>query len=227
MGVVKVTSPVAQVIYLRQQRGTKHGSHLSSRSKETITRVQHLRGFFTETRIIPVQFEVQVVIMKMKRVRSSLVALCVLVCSGLALDCELDQVSDYGLNMIFLESGRLTEKNVSDPEGCKAACCDQPDCDLALVGHPSDGGPQCFLVDCRHRNVCVLQENKQFSVYRKKGNGEAGGEATEGGERVHIAPLLELKEEPKDEESNNSKLVIDDKQMVTDLIVFVFVRRDE
>ncbi|KAM8769398.1 kunitz-type protease inhibitor 2 isoform 1-T1 [Acanthopagrus schlegelii] len=141
--------------------------------------------------------------MKMKRVWASLVALCVLVCSGLALDCELDQVSDYGLNMIFLESGRLTEKNVSDPEGCKAACCDQPDCDLALVGHPSDGGLQCFLVDCRHRNVCVLQENKQFSVYRKKGNGEAGGEATEGGERVHIAPLLELKEEPKDEESNN------------------------
>ncbi|XP_030254086.1 kunitz-type protease inhibitor 2 isoform X2 [Sparus aurata] len=141
--------------------------------------------------------------MKMKRVRSSLVALCLLVCSGLALDCELDQVSDHGLNMIFLESGRLTKKNVSDPEGCKAACCDQPDCDLALVGHPSDGGPQCFLVDCRHRNVCVLQENKQFSVYRKKGNGEAGGEATEGGERVHIAPLLDLKEEPKDEESNN------------------------
>ncbi|XP_073348886.1 kunitz-type protease inhibitor 2 [Pagrus major] len=141
--------------------------------------------------------------MKMKRVRSSLVALCFLVCSGLALDCELDQVSDHGLNMIFLESGRLTEKNVSDPQGCKAACCDQPDCDLALVGHPADGVPQCFLVDCRHRNVCVLQENNQFSVYRKKGNGEAGGEVTEGGETVHIAPLLELKEEPKDEESNN------------------------
>lgn len=217
MGVVKVTSPVAQVIYLRQQKGTKHGSESFVLEEQRNTNTSPTSSsFYTETRFITVQFEVLVVMMKMKRVRSSLVALCLLVCSGLALDCELDQVSDHGLNMIFLESGRLTKKNVSDPEGCKAACCDQPDCDLALVGHPSDGGPQCFLVDCRHRNVCVLQENKQFSVYRKKGNGEAGGEATEGGERVHIAPLLDLKEEPKDEESNNSKLVINDKQLVID-----------
>ena len=60
VGVVKVTSPVAQVIYLRQQKGTKHGSESFVLEEQRNTKANPTySSIYTETRFIIVQFEVQ------------------------------------------------------------------------------------------------------------------------------------------------------------------------
>ncbi|XP_071352902.1 kunitz-type protease inhibitor 2 [Trachinotus anak] len=147
--------------------------------------------------------------MRKHRFRLSLLALCFLFWSGLALDCDWDQSTDpdQGLDLEtvgvkVLQLDRLAE--VSDPDTCRAACCHQPDCDLALVGFPADGGPQCLLVSCESqgRDVCVLQPSSQFKVYRKKVKREARGEVEDGGEKPRIVPLLGSWE-PRTNETNN------------------------
>lgn len=139
--------------------------------------------------------------MNQHRFRSSVLALCFLACAGLVLGCDWDKStdSDQGLDSASLDAGaqHLGESmEVSDPESCRAACCNKPDCNLALVGYPADGGPQCQLVSCvvQDRDVCVLQPSTQFKVYRK----------TVKTERPHIVPLLGSLE-PKTNETNNSK----------------------
>lgn len=147
----------------------------------------------------------------MKCFSSSLLAVCFLVCTGLALDCEWDKSieEDQGLDLISREAGLphmdlITE--AKDPERCQAACCDKSDCDLALVGFPMDGEPQCMLVKCwvHGRDVCAFEPSTQFKVYRKKVETESRGEATGGGESLRIVPLLGSLE-PRSNESNNSK----------------------
>ncbi|GAA6233372.1 kunitz-type protease inhibitor 2 [Lates japonicus] len=142
------------------------------------------------------------------RFRLGLLALCVLVCSGLAQDCAWDEAPGQGLSpssrgagIEFL--GRLED---AGPETCREACCDEPDCDLALSAQPADGRPQCLLVSCTSRghagDACVLQPNSQSQVYRKKAKKVVRREAGEDGERPHVEPLLDS-EEPRTNETNN------------------------
>ncbi|XP_010746297.2 kunitz-type protease inhibitor 2 isoform X1 [Larimichthys crocea] len=140
----------------------------------------------------------------MKQLR--LLTVCFLVCSSLALECDWDQSTDQnqGLDPNSLVAGALhLDKNpeVSDAEGCRAACCKEPDCDLALVGLPADGGPQCLLVKCviQDRDVCVLQPSEQFRIYRRK--------VHRAGETSHIVPLMNAVE-PKTETSNETSNVL-------------------
>uniref|UniRef100_A0A3B4WW61 Serine peptidase inhibitor, Kunitz type, 2 n=1 Tax=Seriola lalandi dorsalis TaxID=1841481 RepID=A0A3B4WW61_SERLL len=144
------------------------------------------------------------------RFRLSVLALYFLVWSGVALDCDWDQSIDpnQGLDLAslgvkVLQLGRLAE--VKDPESCRAACCNEPNCDLALVGYPQDGGPQCLLVSCESqgRDVCVLQPSSQFKVYRRTVKREARGE------KPHIVPL-HGSWEPRTNETNNSSVLPDD-----------------
>ncbi|CAB1347657.1 unnamed protein product [Coregonus sp. 'balchen'] len=86
---------------------------------------------------------------------------------------DVDTDPEQGLDPKSLEAGarhlaHLPE--ISDSKGCQDACCGNQDCQLALVGTPADGTPECFLVSCMKdgKDVCVLQSDTQFKVYRKK-----------------------------------------------------------
>ncbi|XP_051963421.1 papilin-like [Xyrauchen texanus] len=59
--------------------------------------------------------------------------------------------------------------NISDAESCQQACCDNEDCQLALIGTPADGKPECILISCMKdgKDVCDLMPSTQFKVYRK------------------------------------------------------------
>ncbi len=58
---------------------------------------------------------------------------------------------------------------ITDAEQCQSACCERDDCQLALVGTPADGSPECFLVSCVKdgKDVCTLTESSQFKAYRR------------------------------------------------------------
>ncbi|XP_028274757.1 kunitz-type protease inhibitor 2 [Parambassis ranga] len=136
-----------------------------------------------------------------------LLALCCLPILGLAVGCDWDTSvkEDQGLDLSSLTGGakQLGEfREVSDPESCRAACCAEPRCDLALVGLPADGRPQCLFVSCESggENTCVLQPSSQFKVYRKKRPAQARRE--EGAEKPRVVPLLGSWE-PKSNETNN------------------------
>ncbi|XP_073674045.1 kunitz-type protease inhibitor 2 [Garra rufa] len=83
-------------------------------------------------------------------------------------DTELEQ----GLDISSFDNGaaylaHLPE--ISDAEQCQNACCEREDCQIALIGTPADGRPECILVSCMKdgKDVCVLTESPQFKVYRK------------------------------------------------------------
>ncbi|XP_054452381.1 kunitz-type protease inhibitor 2 [Anoplopoma fimbria] len=125
--------------------------------------------------------------------RLSLLALCLLVCTGQTLHCDWDQSidPDQGLDLSLIGAVKISE--VPDPESCRAKCCADPACDLAQVSFPQDGTPLCLLVGCldRDRDVCVLRPGTQSKVYRKKGKREADREPQGGGERPRVVPLME------------------------------------
>ncbi|XP_019901254.1 kunitz-type protease inhibitor 2 isoform X2 [Esox lucius] len=90
-------------------------------------------------------------------------------------ECVWDQDTEpnQGLHPKSLEAGAryVAElQQISDVQGCQEACCNNQDCQLALLGNPADGTPECFLVSCMKdgQDVCVLQSDTQFEVYRKK-----------------------------------------------------------
>lgn len=133
--------------------------------------------------------------------------LLVLVWPGLLLACDWDRSVDpkQGLDQTSLAAGarRLGSiPGVSDPEVCRAMCCDEPDCDLALLGFPADGNPQCLLVKCQSggRDVCVLEPSNQFQVCGRRS--AARREAPEGGEKLNIVPLLNSSDQ-KSNDTNN------------------------
>ncbi|XP_047450606.1 kunitz-type protease inhibitor 2 [Mugil cephalus] len=135
-----------------------------------------------------------------------LLVLSLLIGSGSVLGCQWDQSveEDQGLDLATLDSGALRFSEVSDPESCREACCKDPGCDLALVGLPADGGPQCLLVSCKSqdRDVCDLQPSSQFKVYRKMESKQARDQEPEDGGRVRVSPLLGSWE-PRTNETNN------------------------
>ncbi|XP_041733425.1 tissue factor pathway inhibitor [Coregonus clupeaformis] len=89
---------------------------------------------------------------------------------GCAWDVDTDP--DQGLDPKSLEAGarHLAHLPEMDCKGCQDACCGDQDCQLALIGTPADGTSECFLVSCMKdgKDVCVLQSDSQFKVYRKK-----------------------------------------------------------
>ncbi|XP_033969406.1 kunitz-type protease inhibitor 2 [Trematomus bernacchii] len=101
------------------------------------------------------------------------------------------------------DPARLLE--VSGPRACRAACCSDPDCDLALMGLPADGLPQCMLVRCRDH--CVFQPSSQFKVYRKKSLSLPGTQALKPGERRRVVPLMEAGE-PRSNETNDLRCLL-------------------
>uniref|UniRef100_A0A3Q2ZSD1 BPTI/Kunitz inhibitor domain-containing protein n=1 Tax=Kryptolebias marmoratus TaxID=37003 RepID=A0A3Q2ZSD1_KRYMA len=138
-----------------------------------------------------------------------LLALCLLFWSGPVLGCDWDQTTDpnQGLDPNSLNNGaRYLDqmREVSDPESCRTACCEHPDCDLVLVGFPMDGGQQCMLVSCgaRGHDACTLQRSSQFQVFRRKAQQEAEEEAPEAGEKLRVVPL-----EDSGEPRSNGELV--------------------
>lgn len=128
--------------------------------------------------------------------RSSLLALWVLLGTGLALGCDWDQSVDPEQGLVVVNASMMMSldkiSQVPDPESCRAKCCTRPDCDLVLVRFPAYGPPQCLLVTCvvGDRDVCVLGPATQSRVYRRKGKREGGGEPLDGGEKRRILPLM-------------------------------------
>uniref|UniRef100_A0A4W5QPC0 Serine peptidase inhibitor, Kunitz type, 2 n=1 Tax=Hucho hucho TaxID=62062 RepID=A0A4W5QPC0_9TELE len=87
--------------------------------------------------------------------------------------CAWDVDPDQGLDPKSLDAGarylaHLPE--MADSKGCQDVCCGYQDCQLALVGTPVHGTSDCFLVNCMKdgKDVCLLQSDTQFTVYRKK-----------------------------------------------------------
>lgn len=144
--------------------------------------------------------------MKRQSLSSSVLTVCLLVCSGLAQYCDWDHSiePDQALDLTYLKAGDLESvAAVSDPRSCMAACCDKPGCDTVMMRSPMDGGPtECMLVRClvQGRDVCVSQPSTQSKVYRKKAKPESRGDAEAGGE-TRIVPLL-VRGEPRSNESS-------------------------
>ncbi|XP_072248710.1 kunitz-type protease inhibitor 2 [Leuresthes tenuis] len=131
------------------------------------------------------------------RMIAALLAFLFLVQSGPAQSCDWDQSTDpnQGLDPASLKAGARflhLSTEVPDAEGCRSACCEDPACDLALVGFPADGGPQCSLVSCASsgRDACELRRSPQFQVFRRKVS-----------RAPHIQPLLGAWE-PRSNDSN-------------------------
>lgn len=127
-------------------------------------------------------------------IQLKLLALCSLLGSGLVLGlgCNWDRSTDpnQGLDPNYTSNGArdLGRSEVPDPESCRTACCEDPDCDLALVGLPADGGRQCVLVNCGD-GACTLQPSTQFQVFRKT---------------LRVVPLAES-DQTRTDETNNGK----------------------
>lgn len=105
--------------------------------------------------------------------------------------CEWDSTSEHGLNPRSLDAGArhlAFLPNIKDAVGCQRACCEHPECQIAMIGTPADDGtPECFLVGCMSegKNVCELQSDTQFNAYIKKANVQP--------EKIHISLLVEDK----------------------------------
>ncbi|XP_055052299.2 kunitz-type protease inhibitor 2 [Misgurnus anguillicaudatus] len=106
-----------------------------------------------------------------------------LCCFSLLNACTWDSNIDLeqGLDIRSFDNGAaylayLPE--VSDAEECMQACCDRIDCQLALIGTPAGGKPECRLVNCVKdgNDVCVLTPSTQFKVYRKTADTDAQGQ---------------------------------------------------
>lgn len=152
----------------------------------------------------------------MARFLFSLLAAWVLVCTGSAQNCEYDPSVDERQGLNFLSAvGQVTMEpldGVSDPGKCRERCCNSTECDLALVGYPMDGLPQCTLVKCRvnGKDACDLTPSTQFKVYRKTSSSSGKTREDEEDEEVEdnklrVVPLVKSFQPKESNESNNSK----------------------
>ncbi|XP_026184488.1 kunitz-type protease inhibitor 2 [Mastacembelus armatus] len=138
----------------------------------------------------------------------SLLALCFLVWSGLALDCEWDQTVDPNQTLDLFSVGKgaqvLGDADVSDTEGCQAACCARSDCELAWISYPASGKLQCHLVSCTRQGQdgCDLQSSSEYKTYRKKVPNQNRPKAEDPGNQPRIVPLMGSWE-PRANETND------------------------
>ncbi|KAM9853333.1 kunitz-type protease inhibitor 2 [Aulostomus maculatus] len=132
------------------------------------------------------------------RVRFDVLMVCLLcLWSGPVWTCDWDQSVDHnqGLDPTSLTSGARhlsRHQDVSDPEACRALCCEAPSCDLALLGFPADRRAECLLVGCwsRGRDMCRLQRSQQFQVAGKKAERSAGAQLDDG--RLRVVPMMAI-----------------------------------
>lgn len=142
----------------------------------------------------------------MELFRPSLVVACFLLCARLAQNCEYDPSVEENQSLDFVSAaGQVSldqDEDVSDPESCRKRCCENPKCDVAMMGYPMDAKPQCMLINCHinGQDKCVYKPSAQFKVYRKKGTGENNGERGNG---LRVVPLMGSIE-PKSNERNES-----------------------
>ncbi|XP_078023574.1 kunitz-type protease inhibitor 2 isoform X2 [Epinephelus lanceolatus] len=125
--------------------------------------------------------------------------LLLLVCPGLSLDCEWDLAPDPE-QAPELDSTVPPVTMAVDRQNCLETCCEDPDCDLALVGVREQ---QCGMVKCsiQDQDVCVFPPSSGLKVYRKRVKNEADSEDQEGGEEPRVDPP-ELRT-PRNNQSNN------------------------
>lgn len=142
--------------------------------------------------------------------------LCFLVQLGRAQTCDWDQSTDpnQSLDPDSLAAGARylgQTREVRNQESCRAACCEEAGCDLAVIGQPADGGMQCMLVSCGPAG-CSLQQNShsQFQVFRKKQQRQAEQEAPTG---RHVVPLLEAGE-PRGNNSGERREVTNNQSLI-------------
>lgn len=153
----------------------------------------------------------------MARFLFSLLAAWFLVCTGSAQNCEYDPSVDERQGLNFLSAvGQVTVdplEGVSDPEKCRERCCNSAECDLALVGYPMDGLPQCTLVKCwvNGQDACDLKPSTQFKVYRKtssssgKTREEVEVEEVAEDNKLRVVPLVDSFQPKESNESSNRK----------------------
>lgn len=127
--------------------------------------------------------------------------LLLLVCPGLSLDCEWDLAPDPGQSP-ELDSTVPPVTMAVDRQNCLETCCEDPDCDLALVGVREQ---QCGMVKCsiQDQDVCVFPPSSGLKVYRKRVKNEADTEDQEGGEEPRVDPP-ELRT-PRNNQTNNGE----------------------
>ncbi|XP_049431975.1 kunitz-type protease inhibitor 2 isoform X2 [Epinephelus fuscoguttatus] len=125
--------------------------------------------------------------------------LLLLVCPGLSLDCEWDLAPDPGQSP-ELDSTVPPVTMAVDRQNCLETCCEDPDCDLALVGVREQ---QCGMVKCsiQDQDVCVFPPSSGLKVYRKRVKNEDDTEDQEGGEEPRVDPP-ELRT-PRNNQTNN------------------------
>uniref|UniRef100_A0A3P9H6C1 BPTI/Kunitz inhibitor domain-containing protein n=1 Tax=Oryzias latipes TaxID=8090 RepID=A0A3P9H6C1_ORYLA len=142
---------------------------------------------------------------KQKMLRFCGVLLWFLVAPGLAQDCEWDQSTDpdQGLDPISLENGaHVLVSEPGDAISCRAACCQDQNCDLAQVLLGQDGERRCVLVSCAGAQ-CVLRRDAQSLLFRKQ-RGEAQEKAPSPGDALRVQPLLGLWE-PRGNDTNSTR----------------------
>ncbi|KAG9265150.1 kunitz-type protease inhibitor 2-like [Astyanax mexicanus] len=105
---------------------------------------------------------------------TSIYLLCVAAALGQQDGCVWDSGAEVkqGLDPASWEAGATTAAHlpeVREDERCQAECCGRDDCQLAVIGTPADGLPECFLVNCLKdgKDVCSLVPSTQFRSYRK------------------------------------------------------------
>lgn len=61
----------------------------------------------------------------------------------------------------------LSSPQVSRPEDCVLACCNDPNCNLALMEHGGDTKSMCFIFNClyKQKKVCRFVRKNGFSNY--------------------------------------------------------------
>ncbi len=64
----------------------------------------------------------------------------------------------------------LSSPQVSGPDDCVLACCNDPNCNLALIEHGGDTKSMCFIFNClyKQKKVCRFVRKRGFSNYVRK-----------------------------------------------------------
>ncbi|XP_036417157.1 kunitz-type protease inhibitor 2 [Colossoma macropomum] len=110
----------------------------------------------------------------MLRLLASVCLLCAAAVFAQQDGCNWDSNAEVkqGLSPDSLDAGATYAAHlpeVQEDGRCREECCRREDCQLALIGTPADGKPECFLVNCMKegKDVCVLLPSTQFRSYRK------------------------------------------------------------
>ncbi|XP_055022592.1 kunitz-type protease inhibitor 2 [Boleophthalmus pectinirostris] len=130
-----------------------------------------------------------------RQVALVLAALCALL--GCACSCEFtERVGEVPGPELLVSA--LERARDSDPESCRARCCQRVHCSAFVLALPQDGPAQCFLLSCD--GACALKKDEdrsgQFRVFAKT-------DARAPGNSLHAHPLM-LDRGARTKDQNNS-----------------------